>query len=230
MKFELCGDSIWSAQLAKKYNLHRLELCCALSVGGLTPSPSLISACVDESDAEIHVMIRPREGNFIYSKKELNLMRNEIELAAKCHVSGVVFGCLQPNFEININQCKELVECAKSYQLQTTFHRAFDQVTNAFKQAEVLIQLQVDRILTSGGKATAEKGIDQLQQLVNHVQKQIEIMAGSGIHANNANQIAQTGVDALHFTGHSLEQHSFTEMGRQSIPNEQKIKSILDCF
>ena len=156
MNFEICTDSVEGAIAAGKYGAKRIELCAALSVGGLTPNIGLIQQCVEKSTAEVHVMIRHKEGGFNYNVADVKLMELDIIAAKKAGVDGVVFGILDENNEVS-NLNKELVELSKSLNLEVTFHRAFDFVKNYKSAIEKVINLGADRLLTSGLKPTAEE-------------------------------------------------------------------------
>lgn len=227
MIFELCTDSIEGAKMAKMYGAKRIELCSALFVGGLTPSPSLTKRCAEI--IETHVMIRPREGNFVYLKEEIELMFEDISIQAQAGAKGVVFGCLTHDHQINIQQNISLLEAARKYGLATTFHRAFDFVVNPLEGLESIINIGFNRLLTSGKKATAMEGIELIQKLVNSANGQVEIMAGSGVNATNAAVLADVGVDALHFTSHQSNPYELG-MGSANHPTPEKIKSIISQF
>ncbi len=231
MTFEFCIDGIEGALAAQKYGAKRVELCAALSVGGLTPSYGLIEQCVNSVDTEVHVMIRHVEGGFVYAEKDIEIMKNDIIAAKKANAKGVVFGCLTTQNEVDINHTKSLVNLAKSLGLAVTFHRAFDFCKAPLIALEQLIELGVDRILTSGGKDKAIDGIDLIEQLVTQANGRIEIMAGSGVNASNAKQLAETGIDALHFTIHKQSENiTNLGMGNRNEIDEDKITSILNQF
>ena len=149
MNFEVCTDSLNGAIAAQKNGVKRIELCSGLSVGGLTPSFGLIQQCVEKSNIEVHVMIRHREGDFIYTNKEVELMKIDVELAKKAGAHGVVFGVLNEENEISELNL-ELVQLSKTLNLEVTFHRAFDFVEDAKKEIEKLIEMDFDSVLTSG--------------------------------------------------------------------------------
>ena len=129
MNFEICTDSVEGAVAAGKFGAKRIELCSALSVGGLTPSYGLIKQCVEKSTVEVHVIVRHKEGDFNYNDEDVELMKIDIEASKKAGAHGVVFGILDENNEISIKN-KELVIFSKSLGLEVTFHRAFDFVPN----------------------------------------------------------------------------------------------------
>ena len=230
MVFEICTDSVEGAVAAEKYGAKRIELCSALSVGGLTPSFGLIKQCVEKSTVEVHVMIRPREGGFNYSQKDVDLMKLDIEAVKKAGAHGVVFGILNNDNEVS-DFNKELVELSKSLGLEVTFHRAFDFVKDYKKAITTIIEFGFDRLLTSGLKPTAELGLSTISELVLNYGSDIQIMAGSGINANNALKIADFGVDNLHFTAKkSSNIETALSMGVETVVDEEKIKSIITQF
>ncbi|PCI96258.1 MAG: copper homeostasis protein CutC [Flavobacteriales bacterium] len=228
MIFEFCIDSIDGAIAAQQFGVKRVELCSALNVGGLTPSYGLIQQCA-QYQTEVHVMIRHIEGGFVYSKKDIFIMVQDIKMAKQAGAKGVVFGCLTPDnkldFESNIN----LIETAKDLNLEVTFHRAFDFVEDTSAALTSLINFGVDRILTSGQKDKAIEGIETIKELVQLANGGIEIMAGSGVNSSNAIELAKTGIDALHFTIHkSNNEIESLGMGNRTAIDEGKIKGILN--
>ena len=185
MNIEICTDSVEGAIIAQKYEAKRIELCSALSVGGLTPSIGLIKQCVISSTVEVHVLIRPREGDFKYSMNEVEIIKSDIKMAKKAGAKGVVFGVLTEKNEVSSLNI-DLVALSKSLDLEVTFHRAFDFV-NDFKIAiEKIIEFGVDRLLTSGLQQTAIEGLDVISYLHSNYGGKIQIMAGSGINNSNA--------------------------------------------
>jgi len=231
MILEVCIDSYEGALLAQKYGAKRVELCSALTVGGLTPSLAVSQQCSTLEEIEVHAMLRHREGDFVYSDADLMILQKDLIGLSNANVKGIVFGCLSPANELDLAKNKALVQAAKLLDLEVTFHRAFDFVNEPQKVLEQLIELGFDRLLTSGQQPTAIEGITMIQQLVEWADGRILIMAGSGVNASNAIQLAETGVDALHFTSHKLDMQSITlGMGSKSIPNEEKIASISNLF
>ncbi len=137
MIFEICGDSFEAVLLAEKYNVKRVELCAALSLGGLTPSIGLIEKCTEIEEVEIHVMIRHKEGGFVYSSVDIEIMESDIISAKEAGAKGVVFGCLNNDNEIDLKQNKLLYKLAKRLGLAVTFHRAFDFCVSPKKSFQV---------------------------------------------------------------------------------------------
>ncbi|MGB0882217.1 MAG: copper homeostasis protein CutC [Vicingaceae bacterium] len=230
MKIEFCIDSVEGAIAAKKFGANRVELCSALGVGGLTPSFGLIKQCAEQG-IEVHVMIRHIEGGFNYSKQDISIMLNDIKMAKDAGATGVVFGCLTQQNELDFESNIDLIEAAKSLGIEVTFHRAFDFVKNPNEALTSLINFGVDRILTSGLEDKAINGIDNIRQLVKQANGEIEIMAGSGVNSSNAAELAATRIDALHFTIHqSNNETEALGMGTRTTIDEEKIVSILNSL
>jgi len=200
MDFELCIDSVEEALVAKEFGFKRVELCSGLEVGGLTPSYGLISSCVDVQGPEVHVMIRPNAGGFVYSNVAFELMQKDIFGVAAAKATGVVFGILSVENRIDFQKNSALLQLAKSQNLECTFHRAIDLSADWSADLEDLIEIGFDRVLTSGGVSKAIDGIDQIAKMKKQAAGRIEIMAGSGVNSDNALKLAGAKVDALHFT------------------------------
>lgn len=227
MKIEFCIDSVDGAIAAKKYGANRVELCAALNVGGLTPSFGSIRQCAAQG-VEVHVMIRHVAGGFNYTKEDILIMLHDIKMVKDAGGSGVVFGCLTPQNELDFEANIDLIEAAKNLDLEVTFHRAFDFVKNPNEALTSLINFGVDRILTSGQHDKAINGIENIKQLVKQTNGEIEIMVGSGVNKENALELSKTGIDALHFTIHkSINKTETLGMGSRTVIDEEKIKGIL---
>lgn len=230
MIFEVCTDSVEGAISASKHGAKRIELCTALSVGGLTPNYGLIKQCVEKSGVEVHVIIRHKEGDFRYDARDVEMMKIDIVGAKEAGAQGVVFGIL--NDENGISDLNlELVNLAKSLGLETTFHRAFDFVVDYHLAAKKIIEFGFDRLLTSGLQATAIEGLSVIRELQTNYGKDIQIMAGSGVSVNNALLLSETGIQNLHFTARmAIKTISKFSMGDKFIVDEEKIKSIVRQF
>lgn len=190
MLLEICCENIESVLIASNGGADRIELCSSLETGGLTPSIELINLATEFSDVPLMILIRPRSGNFIYSDIEKRQTLREIESIMKLSIHGIVFGALNENNNIDIAFIKDIISIASASSL--TFHRAFDFVTDPIKAIDSLIELGVDRILTSGQASTAEKGIDTLSKLITYSVDNISIMPGAGINSSNIKEIIET--------------------------------------
>lgn len=198
---EVCVDSIRSAKIAESAGVSRIELCTGLSVGGMTPFYSLIEESLSVLHIPVHVLIRPRGGDFLYDDTEFCLIKRDIEFCGKSGCHGVVIGILTADGEVDIDRCAELISLAREYDLSVTFHRAFDCCCNLQKALEDVVGLGCDRILTSGGYSTAYQGMENIKQLVLLSDERIKIMAGAGITSNNIEKlIRKTGITEIHGT------------------------------
>jgi copper homeostasis protein len=197
-KLEIVVDSLLGVQIASQSGAQRVELCSSFVEGGITPSYGLIALAVQQNIA-VNVLVRPRAGDSVYSSFEVEVMLEDIFAAKRAGANGVVIGALTNNFELNLDVMKSLIAAASP--LEITFHRAFDVVADPFSTLEELVNLGVNRILTSGQQLTAEMGIPLLKKLVNLARDRLIILPAAGINASNAKKIwQQTGVTELHFS------------------------------
>ena len=182
-KIEIACFNLESALIAQKAGADRVELCTDMLVGGITPAIEIIQIARENLSIDINVMIRPRGGNFVYSNSEFEQMKSEIEIIKKLGISGFVFGILNDDNTINIEQNKELVELAKPF--PCTFHRAFDEVLDYEQALEDVISCGFSTILTSGTFPNVMEGKEVLKQLVIQANNRIEIMPGGGLRSTN---------------------------------------------
>ncbi|WP_035357271.1 copper homeostasis protein CutC [Edaphobacter aggregans] len=197
MVLEICVDSVESAEAAYRGSAQRLELCSNLSSGGITPSAGLIGCVRKRVPLELNLLLRPRPGDFVYTDSEIDVMRYDIAQAKRLGADSVVFGVLDVHGDVDRARMQELVELARP--LKVTFHRAFDMTSDLFASLDVLMQLGVDRVLTSGGGVRAIDGADTLQRLQQKAQGAITIMPGGGITPENILEVAtRTGATEFH--------------------------------
>lgn len=197
-RLEICAANIESVRAAVEGGADRIELCSALAEGGVTPSAGLIEEALKYSgQIGIHVLIRPRGGNFTYCTSEVNAMVSDIKFCRNAGVDGVVIGALTATTEIDTDVCRRLIDAAGD--MSVTFHRAFDVCKNPYIALEQAIELGCHRILTSGGAPKAIDGVVELAQLVEKSHGRIIILAGSGVNPDNAIPLLDaTGVSELH--------------------------------
>lgn len=199
-QFEVCANSVESCLAAQAGGADRVELCAGIPEGGTTPSYGDIATARELlTHTRLHVIIRPRGGDFLYTPLEQRIMLKDIENARRLGVDGVVFGCLTPEGDIDIALMKQLLEAAQG--MSVTFHRAFDVCRQPKQALETLIQLGCHRILTSGAQPTAEQGIPLLKELQAQADRRIILLAGCGVNENNIARIAsETGIREFHFS------------------------------
>lgn len=197
-KIEICANSVESAWAAFKGGADRVELCAGMPEGGTTPSYGDMVLARELLPIGLHVIIRPRGGDFLYSDLEMSVMLKDIEMACKIGVEGVVVGCLTREGEVDVRKLEKLKAAAGDRSV--TFHRAFDMCREPFEALRVIEEVGCDRILTSGQQRTAEEGIPLLKQLTEQA-KRVVIMPGCGINAANIRHIAlRTGAREFHFS------------------------------
>ena len=189
IKLEICAASIESALAAEKGGADRIELCSALSEGGLSPSPGIIKYACENLSIPVFVLIRPRTGDFYYSNAEFETMLADIKASKEYGAKGVVCGMLNTDGTIDYLRMKMLVEVAKP--MEVTFHRAFDMAKKPFVALEEVIKLGCTRILTSGQANSATQGAELLAQLVKEAGDRIIIMPGSGVRPENLGDLAK---------------------------------------
>jgi copper homeostasis protein len=202
-KIEICTDNVESAIEAQKAGADRIELCNNLPEGGTTPGCGLIRSARENLTIGLHVIIRPRGGDFFYSALEYDIMKREIYACGECGVDGVVIGILEPGGEIDIERTARLIEFARP--MSVTFHRAFDMCIDPVKGLEAVIDSGADRLLTSGQRNTADEGRLLIKDLIEQAGDRIIIMPGSGINESNIVNFARvTGAKEFHFTGRKI--------------------------
>jgi copper homeostasis protein len=207
---EICVETLDAALAAERGGGDRVELCGDLSVGGVTPSATLMGVVREQLRIPIFAMIRPRGGDFCYSDAEFEQMKKEIGVAKTGRMNGLVFGILRRDGTVDVERNAELVELAKP--LPVTFHRAFDETPDLFAALEDVLGAGFTRILTSGGATAAAAGSAKLAELARRAGQRITILAGGGIHPENIAAIAgATHADEFHSGLSSLLPYPRTE-------------------
>jgi copper homeostasis protein len=188
-ELEIAVGTLQACVAAREGGADRIELCAALSEGGLTPSHGFIRAAVALGGPPIHVMLRPRSGNFVYSKAEFSVMRDDLRHALDLGAAGVVTGPLLPDYTVDVERMQEFVELAAGRPV--TFHRAFDEAPDLERALEAVIAVGCARVLTSGGKPTVTEGTRELARLVSQAKVRIRIAAGGGVTLTTAPALRQ---------------------------------------
>lgn len=230
MKCELCAYSVDACRVAARLGVNRVELCASPDEGGVTPSYATIERVTAIEGLDVSVMIRPRGGDFLYSDDEFRTMLDDIAHARRAGATGVVFGVLTADGRVDVERTRELVKAAEG--METTFHRAVDMAADYRQAIEDVIAAGCSRILTSGSYDKAIDGIENISEAVAVANGRIEIMAGSGVVATNAAQLAATGVDALHFSAKKMViggmeyRNPRISMGGSSAVNEYALRVV----
>jgi copper homeostasis protein len=194
---EVCVESIDHAVAAERGGAHRIELCSNLESGGITPSAGLSEAARHHLRLPIHVLIRPRAGDFLYSGYEFEIMERDIRMAKRLGMNGIVLGVLDGNGRVDVPRTRKLVDLARP--LPVTFHRAFDECQNLDACLEAVVQTGAARILTSAGQSRAVDGIAALARLVRAAGDRITLMPGGGVDVDNVQLILrQTAAREIH--------------------------------
>jgi copper homeostasis protein len=229
---EVCVDSVESAEAAALGGAARVELCDNLLEGGTTPSAGMIEVVRERVAIGLHVLIRPRGGDFCYSDLEFDVMERDIAVARRLRADGVVLGLLHPEGSVDELRTRLLVEAARP--LSVTFHRAFDVTRDAAESLEALVRAGVDRLLTSGRSRTALEGIATIAGLVRQSAGHIIVLAGGGIDEGNASRIvAETGAGEIHVTaavpgtGRMLYRNDSVSF-RKAFPADEYARSVAD--
>jgi copper homeostasis protein len=200
--FELCAESVEACIAGQEGGADRIELCTALIEDGLTPSHGLVRVALDSCDLPIHVLLRPRAGNFEYSDAEFAAMKEDLIHLKAMGVSGFVVGILHPDATVDLERTRELVELAAP--LEVTFNRAFDYTASLEQALEDVIAAGCRRILTAGGEQDVVTGAESLARLVEQAAGRAEIAVGGGLRIEDAADLVRS-TGAKHFHG-SLRQ------------------------
>ena len=202
-ELEICAEALQACRAATQGGADRIELCSALGEGGVTPSRGLLRSALQRSGLPLHVLIRPRAGNFIFSNEEFSVMCQDLEDALSLGAAGVVIGALTPQREVDRAQTKMLVRLAHGRPV--TFHRALDQSSDVLEQLEVIIDLGCSRVLTSGGHPTVSQGLVMLERLIERASGRVRVAAGGGVTLEIASRLRN--IEGLDFHA-SVRRHA----------------------
>ena len=205
---EVCVDTIEKLRAAQQGGAQRFELCSRLDLDGLSPEDELLEQALTETKLPLFVMVRPRPGTFVHDDEEFRRMLREVDELRGLHVPGVVFGLLTRHHKIDVERTRELSLAARP--MAVTFHRAFDQAPDPLKSLDALIELKLERVLSSGGPGEAWSGREALRELVRHAAGRISVVPAGGVRAANAREL-------LDFTG-ARELHSSTWFPLEPVP------------
>jgi len=194
---EIATSDFLTTKSAVEGGADRIELCANLAEGGTTPSFAHIKKCRESFNIALFPIIRPRGGDFLYTKDEFEIMKNDIKLCNELGCEGIVIGLLNMDGTIDMTRTSELIELA--YPMDVTFHRAFDRCKDPFIALEELIEIGCQRILTSGQTPTVSEGVDLIAELNKKADDRIIIMPGSGVRKENIKMLAEkTGCIEFH--------------------------------
>jgi copper homeostasis protein len=196
---EVCVDSVESALRAEEGGADRVELCDNLLEGGTTPSAGAIAVARQRLGIRLHVIIRPRGGDFCYSETEMAIMTRDVAMARQLGADGVVIGALRSDGSVDTSAARVLVEAARP--LSVTFHRAFDMARDPYEALDDVIALGCDRLLTTGQEPSILEGLELVAELVRRAGDHIVVMPGGGNERNIAKVAAATGAREFHVTG-----------------------------
>lgn len=224
MKLEVCIGNIEDIKIINNFKIDRIELNSALSLGGLSPSIITLKKALELTNIPIITMVRIREGNFIYTNDEFNIMYEEAEEFLKMGAAGIVFGFLNKYNEIDIEKTKKFIELAKKYKKEAIFHRAIDVCKDYFNSLEILKNLGIDRILTSGQSDIVINGLENLKKAL---EMNIPIIIGSGISIKNISLLKDIGFKEIHGSfSKKIENEYNINFGSYSVTCEEYLKFI----
>jgi len=200
IRIEVCANSIASALAAQTGGAARVELCAALAEGGITPSAAAVELARERLQIPLHVLIRPRGGDFCYDDTEFAVMLYDIACCRRMRADGVVLGILQPDGAVDQARTRELTAAARP--MKVTFHRAFDMAADPLRALDDLLELGVERLLTSGQRGSAVEGKALIAELVRRSGDRLIVMPGAGVKEDNITDlIAATGAREFHLSG-----------------------------
>jgi copper homeostasis protein len=228
---EICCSDIHSVQLAESYGADAIELCIDLEHGGLTPSLAMIQKARKVFTKEMAVFFRPRNGDFVYDEFEKEIILTDIKHALDCGIDAIVSGGLTADGDFDLDFMKELIDSSMGITL--SYHRAIDIAKNPISLLEQLIELQIDRVLSSGCATNAYDGIECLSNWNKLFGDKIQIMAAGGIdHKNVKNILDKTGLKRFHASlrNNVGSKNEIMDLGSSEVANEEKLRKLFDVF
>jgi copper homeostasis protein len=234
MKVEVVVYNYESALIAEKCGANRVELCANEGAGGTSPSLALLQKIKENSNIEVFVMVRPREGDFTYSANEIDLILREIELFKQAGADGIVCAALKSDAQIDVPIVKKMVAAASP--LPFTFHRAFDHVKDPFAALEQLIDCGCARILTSGQEPSVFEGQVLVKQLIQKANGRIGILPGAGVNSQNVKAIVDfTGCNEIHLSAKKMmhrqvDLNSKIQLGSANDSNSYQITDEIELM
>lgn len=232
---EVCCYNVADVMTASAGGAHRAELCGGYAVGGTTPGLGALIYAKELSKIPVYVMIRPRGGDFTYSLLEKKVMLKDIEMAIVNKADGIVFGALNADGLLDREFCKEVMLLCDG--IPTTFHRAIDLCENPFEAIDFLASIGVENVLTSGGEPKAQQGIEQISKMHKQANNRIQIMAGSGVNAENILSFAKLGLTHFHSSASTIQtlNHQSDKIGfnaslknnEQSVVAQNKVEAMI---
>ena len=206
---EIAANSLHSALAAQEGGADRIELCADIAEGGTTPSYGTLVVARERLRIPLYVLIRPRAGDFCYTAGEIDVMLRDIALCAKAGCDGVVIGAIDAQGDIDKAVCRALIAAAGP--LRVTFHRAFDTVRDQNSALDTIIELGCERVLTSGGEASALAGAARIATFVEQVGSRLRVMAGAGLDAGNIREaVVRTGAREFHGSASAIRRSPLT--------------------
>jgi copper homeostasis protein len=236
---EIATSDFSTTKSAVEGGADRIELCANLTEGGITPSHGHLKRCREAFDVLLYPIIRPRGGDFLYTKDEYETMVTDVKLCKQLGCDGIVIGLLNMDGTIDFARTSELIELA--YPMGVTFHRAFDRCVDPFAAMEELIEIGCERILTSGQKPTAQEGVELITKLNKAADGRIIIMPGSGVRKENIKSLAEkTGCTEFHSSLRSKSKsamqfvHPSFENSEESYTNSaiksEEVKNLINAL
>ena len=199
VRLEICCESFADSIIASRIGADRIELNSGLRLGGLTPSIGLATRVCKHVDIPVITMIRPRESGFCYSDEEFETMLEDARMLLNVQASGIAFGILTPDGNLDMNRCSKLVAIADESSADSVLHRAFDFIPDWKQALDQCIDLGINRIMTSGGKSTAIEGTKRIREIIEYAADRIEVLPAAGINSQNVKQlIFETNCDQVH--------------------------------